>query len=444
MQARATPSSARMRSPSACARAGRLAGEQAPQRRGDRPRVAPVRRQHFGHAERLEPPRVVRLIEGKRAGDGWHAGAQRVRQRADAALVDAGAHARHEQAERRVGRREDRLRQRRGPVAFRPEEQDAAQPEGAQRLDRAGVECAGAVHRDGAEGEEHRRLATREEIVQGGVELRCVGRIVKAEAGLALLRAPVRRRRREVLAVELQVKVRRMSREHGVAHGPQAVLRAQPVHHRIGQRARDDAAGRPDDAMPGARGSAVAHAAEVRAGQPVGRGHDARREADRRERQPAQLRHGRRVKAEVVRDDDVVRRRLGQQRGQRGLEAGRDRALQQRLQRDEPAPLHREHAGVVADEILARRLVAGDKAQPGRRGVRRPVGMADERDRVPARLQPAAPAPETDAGRRANPRRSAESASASLERRAWNVELRSSQFCVLSSSLNAGCCWVMQ
>ncbi len=70
-----------------------------------------MRQDNFGHAECLEPARVVRLIEGERTGHRGHARAQGVRERADAALMRDRADAGHEQAVGRVGSGEDRVGQ---------------------------------------------------------------------------------------------------------------------------------------------------------------------------------------------------------------------------------------------------------------------------------------------------------------------------------------------
>ncbi len=95
-------------------------------------------------------------------------------------------------------------------------------------------------------------------------------------------------------------------------------------------------------------------------------------------------------KTKWVCDENVVRGCLGEQRGEDMIEAGRDGAMHERVQRDESAPFHREHVGVIADEVLARRLAGGDEAQAGGLRFRGPVGVADERDLVPAREEAAA------------------------------------------------------
>ncbi len=78
----------------------------------------------------------------------------------------------HEQAVGRVLGGEDGVGQVRGPVFLAAEEQDAAQLERGERLERVLVEVAGILHGDGAEREEDRRLAARKEVLDLGRELR--------------------------------------------------------------------------------------------------------------------------------------------------------------------------------------------------------------------------------------------------------------------------------
>ena len=145
----------------------------------------------------------------------------------------------------------------------------------------------------------------------------------------------------------------------------------------------------PDETVPRPAERASVRMAEVGAGQRVGRGHDTGREADGGERQAGEFRGDGRGKNEVVRDEDVVRGRSAQERGEDVVEAGRDGAMHERMERDEAAPFHREDIGVLGHEVFARRFASRDEAQSGDFSFRCPVGMADERDLVPAREQPA-------------------------------------------------------
>src|SRR5260221_13108878 len=69
-------------------RAGRSVARKKPlQRPPDMPRVALARQNDLGHAQRLDPPRVVRLIEGEGTPHRRHPGTQGMRTRSDTALM---------------------------------------------------------------------------------------------------------------------------------------------------------------------------------------------------------------------------------------------------------------------------------------------------------------------------------------------------------------------
>ena len=168
------------------------------------------------------------------------------------------------------------------------------------------------------------------------------------------------------------------------------MLGAQAIDGGIDHRARDETAGGPDEAVPRAAERAGPRVAEIGSGQRVGRGHDAGCEADRGEGLSREFRRNGRGEDEVMRDDDVVRGRLGEQRGEDVVEAGGNGVLDEGVERDEATPFHGENVGMLRDEVLTRRFAGGDEAQAGDLRLRGPVGMPDERYLVSAREQAAA------------------------------------------------------
>ena len=121
--------------------------------------VKPFRRQAASHAEPFDAGRVVALIEAHRHDHLRHAGRQRLRHRADAAVVHEHRRPREQPAEGHEVHVPHRFRQCRRNLLGKPREQESAVAESLAGLG-GGPEEVAAKH-VGRSGREHERRRAR-------------------------------------------------------------------------------------------------------------------------------------------------------------------------------------------------------------------------------------------------------------------------------------------